>query len=61
MSGTVYQKNGWDIIYWPIKIHVQILFFSNIEKNLLSAYMENTLNGEKSVKIKHISVNNRTP
>jgi hypothetical protein len=24
------------------------------------AYMENTLNGEKSIKISHISVNNRT-
>jgi hypothetical protein len=25
-----------------------------------SAYMENTLNGEKSIKIQHISVNNGT-
>jgi hypothetical protein len=29
-------------------------------KKFLSAYMENTLNGEKSIKIWHISVNNRT-
>ena len=27
---------------------------------MLSAYMENTRNGEKSIKIKHMSVNNRT-
>ncbi len=36
-------------------------YFSVIlKKNLLSAYMENKLNGENSVKIKHISVNNGT-
>ncbi len=29
-------------------------------KKFLSAYMENTLNGEKSIKIMHISVNNKT-
>jgi len=34
----------------------QISFF----KNILSAYMENPLNGEKSIKIEHISVNNGT-
>jgi hypothetical protein len=50
-----------DIIYWPRKNKLQILFFNNLEKNLLSAYMENTPDGEKSVKIKHILVNNRTP
>jgi hypothetical protein len=31
-----------------------------MKKNLLSAYMENTLNGEKSIDIKHISVKFRT-
>jgi hypothetical protein len=36
-------------------------FSGNLKKNLLSAYMENTLNVEKSVKTKHISVNNQTP
>jgi hypothetical protein len=60
-KGKVYQKIQWDIIYWHRKNNFQILFFSNLEKNELSAYMENTLNYEKSVKIKHISVNNRTP
>jgi hypothetical protein len=45
----------------PRKNNFQILFFCKLEKNLLSAYMENTLNREKSVKIKHISVKNRTP
>ncbi len=32
-------------------------FFRNRKNNLLSLGMENTLNGEKSIKIKHISVN----
>jgi hypothetical protein len=29
-------------------------------KKFLSVYIENTLNGEKSIKIWHITVNNRT-
>ncbi len=61
LKGQFIKKIEWDIIYWPRKNHLQILFFSSLEKNVLSAYMENTLYGEKSVKTEHISVNNRTP
>jgi hypothetical protein len=61
LNGQFIKKIEWDLIYWPRKNNLQILFFSNLEKNLLTAYMENTLNGEKSVKINHISVNNRAP
>jgi hypothetical protein len=32
------------------------LVFSVILKKMLSAYTENTLNGEKNIEIKHISV-----
>ncbi len=41
-----------------LKNSFHLLFFSNLFKkySLLSAYMENTLNGEKSIKIEHISV-----
>ncbi len=31
-KGTVYQKIEWEIIYWPRKNDLQILFFSNLEK-----------------------------
>ncbi len=41
------KKIEWDIIYWPRKNNLKILFFSKLEKHLLSAYMENTLNVEK--------------
>jgi hypothetical protein len=51
------KKIEWGIIYLPRKNNLEILFFRNLEKNLLSAYMENTLNGKKSNEIKHISVN----
>jgi hypothetical protein len=61
LQGQFIIKIEWDIIYSPSKNNVQVLFFNNLEKNLLSAYMENSLNGEKSDKIKHISVNNWTP
>jgi hypothetical protein len=57
-KGTVYKKIEWDIIHWPRKNKL-IFFLSNLEKNWLSAYMDNKLNGEKSVKIQHILVNNR--
>jgi hypothetical protein len=56
---TVYWKIEWGIIYWPGKKSLQILF-SEILKKVFSAYMENTLNGEKSVEIKHILAINRT-
>jgi hypothetical protein len=59
-KGTFYQKNG-TLYTGPRKNNLQILFFSKIEKNLLSAYMENTLNGKKSVEMKYISVNTRAP
>ncbi len=32
-----------------------------LKKKLLSAFIEITLHGEKSVKIKHISINNQKP
>ncbi len=32
-KGTVFKKFIWDIIYWPRKNNLQILFFSKIEKN----------------------------
>ncbi len=60
-KGTVYQKIWMGHYNCPRKNNLQILFFCKLEKNLLSTYMENTPNGEKSVKIKHISVKNRTP
>jgi hypothetical protein len=53
-----YQKIELDITYWPRKKNLQVIFFSNLEKKALY------VNGEydkrqKSVNIKHISVNNR--
>ncbi len=39
------------------KNNLQVFFFRNVLKNLLSAYIENTLNGEKSIEI---SVNYET-
>jgi hypothetical protein len=60
LKGQYLKKIEWAIIYLPKKNNLQILFFRNLEKNLLSAYMEKTLNGEKSIEIKHISVNLQT-
>jgi hypothetical protein len=64
LKGQYIKKIEWGIIlysvYLPRKNNLQILFFRNLEKKLLSAYMDNTLNGEKSDEIKHISVNFRT-
>jgi hypothetical protein len=54
-KGKVFTKIAWDILYWP-RTTKKFYFSAKLKKILLSAYMENTLNGEKSVKIKHISV-----
>ncbi len=51
LKGQFIKKIEWDIIYWPSKNNLQILFFNNLEKNLLSAYMENLLNGKKVIKL----------
>ncbi len=62
-KGTVLyiKKIEWGIIYLPRKKTTRKFYFLEIlKKNLLSAYMENTLNGEKSNEIKHISVKFRT-
>ncbi len=53
-KGTVYKKNEWDIIYWPQKNHLQILFFSNLDKKIsLCVYGEHAKWG-KSVKTDHL-------
>ncbi len=54
-----FKKTEWAIIYLARKNNLKIKF-SEILKKLLSAYKENTLNGEKSIEIMHISVNFRT-
>ncbi len=46
-KGTLQYKIEWGLIYWPSKYNLQIKFFRNLEKNVFSSYMENTLNGEK--------------
>jgi hypothetical protein len=53
LNGQFFEKIEWGIIHRPWKNNLHILFFI-----YLYAYMENTLNGEKSIKIAHISVNN---
>jgi hypothetical protein len=60
LKGRFVNKVEWDIIYWARTNNLQIEFFINLEKKFALCVYENTLNGEKSVKIKHISVNNRT-
>ncbi len=51
-----FEKVEWGIIHRPWKNNLQILFF---RYKFLSAYLENTQNGEKSIKILHILENNR--
>ncbi len=59
-KGTLYRKNlNGGIIYRPTKDNLQIKFFRNLYKNLLSAFIENTPKGEKSIEKKHTSVNNQ--
>jgi len=61
LKGHYIEKIEYGIIYLRRKNDWQILFFRNLEKKkLLSAYMENMLNGEKSIDIKQISVNYHT-
>jgi hypothetical protein len=61
-KATVYQKKSNGTLYTSLQRTTSIYYLSVIlTKNLLSASMENTLNGEKSLKIKPISVINRTP
>ncbi len=55
-----YEKIEWKIIHRPLKNNLQILFFIYPFKKFLPAYMENMLNGEKSIKIMRISVNNKS-
>jgi hypothetical protein len=50
-KGTVFEKIEWGIINWPKKNNLQILFFRNLEKKISSLCMENTLNGEKVIKL----------
>jgi hypothetical protein len=56
------KKSSWTL-YTGLERTTWTYYFSVIleKKNLLSAYMENTQNGEKIFQVKHISVNNRTP
>jgi hypothetical protein len=47
LKGQYIEKIKWGILHWPKMISFQLLFFRYIFKNMLSAYMENTLSGEK--------------
>jgi hypothetical protein len=38
----------------------KFIFSESLQKNWLSAYMENTLNGEKNIESKQMSINHRT-
>ncbi len=61
LKGQIFSKIKWGIICWPRKNNLQLFFFKNLlKKKILSAYMEITLNGEKCIKIEHISVNMRS-
>jgi hypothetical protein len=51
LKGQYFQKNVYGIIYSPKKNNF-ILNYSEIKTFLLSAYMENMLNGEKSTKMR---------
>ncbi len=46
LKGHYIEKIELGPIYWPRKNNLQILFFPNLEKKLLSAFMENTLNSD---------------
>jgi hypothetical protein len=48
---TEFQKIEKGVKYWPRKTNLLLLFFSEILKKLLAAYVENTLNGEKVFKL----------
>ncbi len=52
------KKIEWDVINWPRKNNFKNIFFSNLEN--LCVYGEYAKR-EKSVKIKHVSVDNRIP
>ncbi len=56
-NGTVFWKIEWEIIFRPRMNFYFSVIFNN---KLLSACIENTLNGEKNIKILYISANNRT-
>ncbi len=57
LKGHYIEKIELGPIYWPRKNNLQVFFFlPNLEQNQLSAYMENTLNGEKSIEMKRVSV-----
>jgi hypothetical protein len=47
LKGQYIGKIKWGILHWPKMNSFQLLFFRYLFKNMLSAYMENTLNGEK--------------
>ncbi len=49
LKGQYIENIELGIINWPRNL--QFKFFRNLEKNYLCAYMENTLNGGKVMKI----------
>ncbi len=51
LKGQYIENIELEIINWPRKSNLQIKFFRNLEKNYLCAYVENTLNSEKVMKI----------
>ncbi len=56
VKGQYYEKG----LYVGLRRTTYKCNFQLLKKILLCAYMEDTENEEKSVKISHISVNNRT-
>ncbi len=59
--GQFIKKIEWDIICWPKKNNFQIVFFTKLEQKFALCVYGEYAKREKSVKIKDISVNNRTP
>jgi hypothetical protein len=60
LIGTVYRKSLSGALHTGLERTTYKFNFSEIlKKNLLYAYIENTLNGEKIVEIKYILVNVR--
>jgi hypothetical protein len=47
LKGQYIEKIKWGTLHWPKMNSFQLLFFRYLFENMLSAYMENTLNGEK--------------
>ncbi len=59
-KGAVFRTSQIGDYIFTYEEQLATFFHQSLENKLLSEYIDHPLNGEKSIKIKHILVNNRT-